>query len=197
MKPFSPACERNQEPILAVLADFFADRKRVLEIGSGTGQHAAFFAPRLPFLTWQTSDRREHHAGILAWHAESEAANFLAPIYLDVEMDPWPRVTCDALFSANTLHIMSQAQGWRMIEKAAALLPPGGKMALYGPFHFEGAPTGVGNERFDAMLRASDPLSGIRDFEAVRDHAQAHGLAFFEEVAMPADNRILTFVRQG
>ena len=183
-RPFSEACERNREPILAVLARVFADRRRVLEIGSGTGQHAASFAPELPHLTWQASDVAEHLPGIRLWGVE--------PIELDVDK-PWPRVDADAVFSANTAHIMSWAQVERTFVHVGRLLPAGGLFALYGPFHYQGRPTSESNARFDAMLRARDPASGVRDFEAICSLAQRCGLALLEDNAMPSNNRLLVF----
>lgn len=183
-RPFSAACERNREPILAVLTRVFADRRRVLEIGSGTGQHAAYFAPALSHLEWQASDVAEHLSGIRMWGVE--------PIELDVDQ-PWPAVDADAAFSANTAHIMSWAQVQRMFEQLGRLLPAGGLFALYGPFHYGGVPTSDSNARFDAMLRARDAASGVRNFEDIQSLAQRCGLALLEDNAMPANNRLLVF----
>ena len=187
MKPYSEACERNREPILAVLKRVFHDRRAVLEIGSGTGQHAAYFAPELPHLTWQASDVAEHLDGICAWVGDG-----LPPIELDVDK-PWPKVRADAVFSANTAHIMSWPQVGRMLEGVGRVLPSGGLFALYGPFHYGGRPTSESNGRFDVMLRARDPASGVRDFEDIEALAQRSGLALAEDNAMPANNRLLVF----
>jgi cyclopropane fatty-acyl-phospholipid synthase-like methyltransferase len=184
MKPYAEACERNREPILVVLKRIFKDRRAVLEIGSGTGQHAAYFAPELPHLTWQASDVAEHLEGIGLWGVE--------PIELDVDK-PWPAVVADAVFSANTAHIMSRLQVERMFEGVGRLLPPGGLFALYGPFHYGGRPTSESNARFDAMLRSRDPASGVRNFEDLRTLAQGCGLAVVEDNALPANNRLLVF----
>ena len=183
-RPFSEACERNREPILAVLARIFADRSRVLEIGSGTGQHAAYFAAALPHLTWQASDVAAHLPGIRTWGVE--------PIELDVD-ERWPSVELDAVFSANTAHIMSWPQVERTFEQVGRLLPPGGLFALYGPFHYGGRATSESNARFDAMLRARDPASGVREFDDVCSLAQHCGLALLEDNPMPANNRLLVF----
>ncbi len=184
MKPYSEACERNREPILAILRRIFADRRRVLEIGSGTGQHAAYFSAALPHLAWQASDVREHLAGIRLWGVE--------PVELDVDV-PWPAVDADAAFSANTAHIMSWPQVERTFENLGAMLPAGGIFALYGPFNYGGRATSPSNARFDAMLRARDPASGVRDFEAVSALARRCGFALMEDNAMPANNRLLVF----
>lgn len=186
MKPFSEAAERNRAPILAVLKRVFADRKKVLEIGSGTGQHAAYFAPELPHLVWQASDVAANLPDIRQW------ASNPAPLELDVDR-PFPAVQADAVFTANTCHIMSWTQVEKMFSGVAQLLPGGGVFALYGPFRYGGKPTSESNARFDAMLRARDPSSGVRDFEAVRDIAGRHGLQLEEDNAMPANNRLLVF----
>jgi len=187
MKPYSEACERNREPILAVLKRVFKDSRTVLEIGSGTGQHAAYFAAELPYLRWQASDVAEHLAGIRLWGVE--------PIELDVDK-PWPAIDADAAFSANTAHIMSWAQVERMFAGVASM-GSSQIFALYGPFHYGGRPTSQSNARFDAMLRARDPASGVRDFEHIQALAGRCGLAVIEDNAMPANNRLLVFRKEN
>lgn len=193
MKPYSEACERNRAPILEVLERILAERRFVLEIGSGTGQHAAYFAPALPHLVWQPSDVPEHLEGIRQWVEESAAPNLRAPIALDVERD-WPQLDADAVFSANTCHIMS----WPQVERMFAGI---GRMdsvqvfCLYGPFNYGGRPNSESNARFDAMLRARDPASGLRDYEAVAALARRSGFAAVEDNPMPANNRMLVFKR--
>lgn len=158
----------------------------MLEIGSGTGQHAAYFSAALPHLRWQASDVAENLPGILEWIPAPP------PIELDVD-GPFPALAVDAVYSANTVHIMSWAQVEKTFSGVARLLPPGGLFALYGPFHYGGRPTSESNARFDRMLRAHDPLSGVRDFEAVRALARTQGLELEEDNAMPANNRLLVF----
>jgi hypothetical protein len=184
MKPFSEASERNRAPILAVLKRVFKDRKKVLEIGSGTGQHAAYFAPELPHLVWQASDVAENLPGIRAWGME--------PIELDVDRE-WPAVAADAVFSANTAHIMSWPQVARMFAGIGRLAPE--VFALYGPFSYHGRHTSESNARFDAMLRGRDPASGLRDVDEILKLADAAGLKLEEDNAMPANNRLLVFRR--
>ena len=186
MKSFSEACERNRDPILAVLKRVFADRRRVLEVGSGTGQHAAYFAPALPHLVWQASDVAANLPGIREWVAEP------APIELDADR-PFPAVEADAVFSANTSHIMSWPQVERTFAGIGALLPSGGVLALYGPFNYGGRHTSESNARFDAMLRERDPASGLRDAEAVIALAARHGMTLVEDNPMPANNRLLVW----
>lgn len=194
-RPFSPACERNREPILAVLRDFFADRRQVLEVGSGTGQHAAHFAAALSQLVWQTSDRAENLPDIRAWLDEAALLNTPAPITLDVASGPWPSGPFDAVFSANTLHIM----GWPEVEAFFAALPgvttTDAKLAIYGPFNIDGRFTSDSNAAFDASLKARAPHMGIRDAAAVDALANAAGFVLHEDIAMPANNRLRLWQR--
>jgi SAM-dependent methyltransferase len=195
MKRFSDACERNRAPILAILKRVFADRRQVLEIGSGTGQHAAYFAPELAHLAWQPSDVAENLPSIRLWREEAQTPKLLEPLELDVDR-PFPAVPADAVFSANTCHIISWPQVERLFAGVSALLPPGGVFALYGPFHYGGKPTSPSNAQFDAWLRGRDPASGIRNLEDVRELAARQGLALEEDNAMPANNRLLVFRRR-
>jgi Protein of unknown function (DUF938) len=187
MKPFSEASERNRGPILAILKRVFADRRCVLEIGSGTGQHAAYFAPELPHLVWQASDVAENLRGIREWVSDPP------PIKLDVDKE-WPKLDVDAVFSANTCHIMSWPQVERMFE-GIGKLPTLKIFCLYGPFSYGGKHTSESNARFDAMLRARDPASGLRSVEAIVALAARNGLQLEEDNAMPANNRLLVFRR--
>lgn len=195
--PFSQACENNQAPILAVLQQAFADRRHVLEIGSGTGQHGVYFAPRLPHLVWQTSDLEDNHAGIRAWHAQHPAPNLRPPLLLDLQASDWPAGAFDAVFSSNTAHIVAWPLVQRMFALAGAHLPQGGVLALYGPFNYGGTYTSDSNRSFDAWLRQRDPRSGIRHCEDIVALAARHGLALEHDHAMPANNRLLVFRRGG
>jgi trans-aconitate methyltransferase len=186
VKKYSEASERNRAPILEVLRRVFANRRRVLEIGSGTGQHAAYFAPALPHLVWQASDVAENLPDIREWVSEPP------PIELDVEK-AWPKVDADAVFSANTCHIMSWPQVERLFAGIGQLRPE--VLALYGPFNYNGRHTSESNARFDAMLRGRDPASGLRDAEAIVALAERHGMKLAEDNAMPANNRLLVFRR--
>ena len=194
-KPYSPACERNREPILAVLRQAFANRRHVLEIGSGTGQHAVHFAAALPWLTWQCSDVAENLPGIRAWLDDAGLPNTPPPLALDVETEPWPAQDFDAAFSANTLHIM----GWPAVQDffcgLDATLAVDATLVVYGPFNDDGAYTSDSNRVFDDWLRARDPRSGIRDAGAVDALARAIGLRLVDDVAMPANNRCLIWRR--
>jgi SAM-dependent methyltransferase len=193
VKPWSEACERNRQPILAVLSELLASARDVLEIGSGTGQHAAYFAQHLPHLTWHASDRVEHHAGINAWVAESALPNLRAPVELDVRDAQWPVSVVDAVFSANTLHIMDWNAVQAMFQGIARVLRPGGVLAIYGPFNYGGRFTSGSNAAFDALLRARGVGSALRDVEAVHELALDIGLTLLRDVAMPANNRMLVW----
>jgi len=193
MKPFSQSSEENKEPILEVLREAFATRQRVLEIGSGTGQHAVFFARQLPHLFWQPSELAENLPGIHAWLAEAGLPNVAAPLLLDIERQPWPDSAADAVFSANTVHIISWSQVESLFAGIGALLPAGGVFALYGPFNYGGRFTSDSNARFDQWLKARDPLSGVRDFEAVDALALAAGMTLTRDYDMPANNRTLVW----
>lgn len=195
-KPFAPACERNREPIVAVLRTHFADRSRVLEIGSGTGQHAVHFAAAMPFLVWQTSDVAENLPGIRAWLDEAGLGNTPAPLVLDVAGSDWPATRFDAIFSANTLHIMSWPEVERFFAALDRIATPDAKLAVYGPFNYGGAFTSASNAAFDESLKARAPHMGIRDIEAVDALARKAGFAMIDDVAMPANNRTLVWQRR-
>ena len=192
--PFSEACERNKEPILAALRGHFAAATRVLEIGSGTGQHALHFAAALPHLLWQTSEMPGHCDAVRAWLAAHPQPNVLAPVELDVR-GAWPAGPFDAIFSANTLHIMAWEGVCALFRGVASCLAPGGVLAIYGPFNYDGRYTSASNAAFDEWLRARDPASGIRDHEAVDALAREAGLVPVADHAMPANNRLLVWVR--
>lgn len=191
-KPFSSACERNREPILAVLRERFADVRSVLEVGSGTGQHAVHFAAALPHLVWQTSDIAANLPGIRRWLAEAALPNTPEPLVFDVSA-VWPKARFDAVFSANTLHIMGWAEVQRLFAGLPGLLAPRGLLTVYGPFKVGGRFSGDSDARFDAALREGDPRRSLRDIEAVHALARGAGLAPVEDRAMPAHNRCLTW----
>ena len=193
-KPYAEACDRNRDPILGVLRHHFADRQRVLEIGSGTGQHAVHFAAALPQLSWQTTEREEHLPGIGLWLAEARLPNLPPPLALDV-FGRWPTARYDAVFTANTLHIMSWACVRALFRALPGVLTDDGVLAVYGPFNYGGAFTSPSNAAFDAWLRQRSPVSGIRDFAAVDELARAAGLALAEDRSMPANNRTLVWRR--
>ena len=192
MKPYSEACDQNREPILGVITKAFADCKHVLEIGSGTGQHAVFFASKLPHLNWQTSDVSENLAGINLWIDDFPSENIRRPLTIDVSTRPWPLArSYDAVFSANTTHIMSWSNVERFFAGIAATLRVGGTFCLYGPFNYDNRFTSESNARFDQWLKNRDPNSGIRDFEALNKLATQNNLILADDIELPANNRIL------
>jgi len=194
-KQFSSASERNRDPILVVLREELANCRTVLEVGSGSGQHAVFFAAHMPHLSWQCSDLHMNHASIDAWMQEAALPNVLPPLVLDMEQPHWPTQTYDAVFTANTCHIMAWHQVENMFAGAAQRLNAGGKLCVYGPFNYAGKFTSDGNFQFDAALREKAPHMGIRDSEAVNALAQAQGLHLLADHAMPANNRLLVWQR--
>ena len=195
-KPDAPSCARNREPILGALRTHFAERTKVLEIGSGTGQHAVYFAAALPQLCWQTSERAGNLAGIRAWLAEENLPNTPPPIELDVA-GPWPRQRFDALFSANTLHIMSWAEVELMFQRLPDVMTDDAKLAIYGAFNYQGRFTSASNAAFDAQLRQRGAHQGLRDFEAVNALARTAGMLLVEDIAMPSNNRCLIWRRSS
>lgn len=191
MKPFSQACINNRDPILEVIKPLFGNCSRVLEIGSGTGQHAVYFADKMPWLTWYTSDLFQHHGGIKQWQAEAGLSNIIGPLELDVLQVEWPKLEVDAVFSANTVHIMSWPAVERMFEGIGRQLAMNGLLVIYGPFNYNNQYTSESNARFDGLLKERDPQSGIRDFEALNDLAEKAGMQLQQDTEMPANNRIL------
>jgi cyclopropane fatty-acyl-phospholipid synthase-like methyltransferase len=196
-KPFAPASERNRDPILGVLRSHFADRTRVLEIGSGTGQHAVHFAAAMPHLTWQTSERAENLAGLRIWLDEADLPNTPPPIELDVVASTWPATTFDAVFSANTLHIMAWPEVVHFFAALPTVTSDDAKLAIYGPFNDAGAFTSDSNAAFDASLKQRGAHMGLRDVQAIDALARAAGFAMIDDVAMPANNRTLVWQRQA
>lgn len=195
-KPDAPSCAKNREPILGVLRDHFADCRAVLEIGSGTGQHAIFFAGQLPHLTWQTSDCPENLPGIAAWLADAALTNTPAPLAFNV-LETWPERRVDAVFSANTLHIMPWLAVERLFARLPEILSEQAKLVIYGPFNYGGGFTSTSNAAFDAWLKEKAAHQGIRDFEAVDALAGQAGLRLLEDRAMPSNNRCLVWQRTG
>jgi hypothetical protein len=193
VKPFSEACERNQEPILEQLRDLFAPCRSVLEIGSGTGQHAVFVGGQLPHLIWQTSDLLENHAGIRTWVAEANLENVKPPVLLDVTDEPWPVTYADAVFSANTIHIVSMSAVRSMIAGIGRVLGSGGMFCSYGPYIYDGKHTSDSNVRFDGWLKQRDARSGVRDISDLRRLADAAGMDLEDDREMPANNRLLVW----
>lgn len=192
-KPFSQACENNKQPILEILSTVFTAPATVWEIGSGTGQHACYFASKLPHLQWQPTDRKENLSGIEQWRLEAGLDNLMPALALDVADDEWPGQTIQALFTANTLHIMSWLHVTIFFARLSRYLAEHAVVCLYGPFNYNGRFTSESNASFDQWLKNRDPDSGVRDFEAVCTLAAQAGLTLASDYAMPANNRLLVF----
>lgn len=192
-RPYSASCDRNRDPILAVLRDHFADRRHVLEIGSGTGQHAVHFALLLPHLVWQPSELPDAMPALRKRIFNEGPSNLRAPIEIDVTASPWDVRKVDGIFTANTLHIMHWPQVQAFFAGLRAVAKPGTVLAIYGPFRYGGTYTSGSNASFDAMLRARDPGSGIRDFEAVDELARAAGFTLVRDYPMPAHNQTIVW----
>lgn len=195
-KPFSQACENNKQAILEVLNRYWDSPGKVLEIGSGTGQHAVFFAQNLPHISWQTSDLVDNHPGILAWMHDYQGENLRPPFELSVAKDDWQLSDFSGVFTANTAHIMSWDEVKCMIKGVATSLNEGGFWVIYGPFNYAGQFTSDSNERFNEWLQAQAPHRAIRDFEALCERAKAVGMSLLEDYSMPANNRCLVFQKQ-
>jgi cyclopropane fatty-acyl-phospholipid synthase-like methyltransferase len=189
-KPHSPACDRNRGPILQVLRQYLGDRHRLLEIGSGTGQHAVYFAAEFPQLIWQCSDLADNLPAINRWLGDAGLPNTPAPLCLDVTTD-WPRQTYDVIFTANSLHIMDWSSVERLFTRLPAALDHDGLLIVYGPFNYGGRFTSDSNGRFDDWLKARGPHQGIRNFESVDALAQQARLKLLADHQMPANNRTL------
>ena len=194
--PFCSAAERNQQPILDQLRKFLPQRGTVLEIGSGTGQHAVFLTRKLPGLSWQPSDRLENLAGLEARFLSEDSKRILPLLKLDVISDPWPGCSYEAAYSANTAHIMPWEAVVAMFTGLATHLVPGARFCLYGPFNIDNRFTSESNAQFDAQLRAGDSQMGIRDMAAIESLANLHQMGLEYKLAMPANNFLLVFTRE-
>lgn len=192
MKPFAESSEQNKEPILEILKSEFADCHRILEVGSGTGQHAVFFSEQLPHLQWICSDLEENHAGIQMWLDEAQHNNLEGPLLLDARED-WPQLQVDAVFSANAIHIMSWQAVQGMIKNIGEVLTSRGKLCLYGPFMVDGQHTADSNAQFDVWLKNRDPLSGIRDVTDLTTLLNLQNMELVNDYEMPVNNRILVW----
>jgi cyclopropane fatty-acyl-phospholipid synthase-like methyltransferase len=195
MLPLSEACERNKAPILAVLRMALAERVQVLEIGSGTGQHAVYFAAQMPHLTWYPTEQLAYLPDLAARVKLEGGPNLRAPTLLDVNQTVWPLRKVDAVFTANTLHIMSWSDVTAMYRGLDSVLAPRGVLCMYGPFRYGGAYTSQSNRDFDTMLGERDPLSGLRDMQALTSLGLQHGLRLQMDHDLPANNRLLLWIK--
>ena len=195
-KPFSQACENNKQYILPILTTTLSNCATLLEVGSGTGQHAVHFAANMPWLQWQTSDVTDNHHGINQWIDEFPASNLLAPITLDLKHS-WPIKQIDAIYTANTLHIVSWPLVQAFFQGVEKHLAKEGKLCIYGPFNYHGKFTSDSNVNFNEWLKERDENSGIRDIEAITALAINAGLSLEADQEMPANNRLLVFTKHS
>ena len=196
MLPFSDACERNKGPILELLRGHFANRTQVLEIGSGTGQHAVHFAAHLTHLTWHPTERLHFLPDLLLRIQAEGGRNLQPPTVLDVTQPVWPVSRVDGIFTANTLHIMSWPEVEALFRGIGATLAPSGILCVYGPFLYRDRPTAASNAAFDRMLQERDPQSGLRHIEGVIAVAAEVGLELTHDHSLPANNQLLVFVKE-
>lgn len=194
-KPYSESCDQNRDPILSVISPLLKECASVFEIGSGTGQHAIYFAQKMPHLVWHTSDLKENLPGINSWLDDASLPNITNPVELDVSSANWPGEEYDAIFSANTSHIMHWPDVESMFSGCGSILKTGGKFMLYGPFNYDHKYTSESNRRFDQWLKSRDAESGIRDFEALNILAEQAGLMLQNDFEMPANNRLLYWAK--
>lgn len=195
-KPYSESCDQNQDHILSIISPLFSSCENVLEIGSGTGQHAIYFAEHMPQLKWHTSDCLEYHAGINSWLSDSGLENVESPFELNVSTSKWPDLNVDAVFTANSVHIMSDDDVVNLIRGVGNLLKSKGSFAIYGPFNYKGNYTSESNERFDQWLKDRNVASGIKHYEDIVAQADSHGMSLATDYEMPANNRILHFIKR-
>nr|WP_195742944.1 DUF938 domain-containing protein [Shewanella woodyi] len=195
--PFSQACENNKAPILDVIRPLFLNSTHLLEIGTGTAQHAVHFAQHLPHLIWQTSDQQGYLEGIEMRLAQVQLMNLRQPLALDVTQT-WPlakQANIDAMFTANTLHIMAKEMVKAFFNGVGEHLQSQGQLCIYGPFNYEGNYTSESNARFDIWLAEQNPQSAIRDIEWIIQLAKEQGLKLMADHTMPANNRLLHFIK--
>ena len=194
-KPYAESCDQNKDVILSVISPLFFSLSNVLEIGSGTGQHAMYFAEKMPQLTWHTSDCKSYLDGINMWLADTGLTNVLPPVELNVSTSQWPQLEVDAVFTANSIHIMQQQDVDNLINGVGKLLKQGGIFVIYGPFNYNGRYTSKSNEDFDHWLKQKDALSGIKNFEKIESLANSNNMQLVTDYEMPANNRILHFAK--
>lgn len=193
-KPFYKAAQENQAAIAKILQIEFEHANTILEIGSGTGQHAVYFCQQLPHLTWQPSDLKQYLPGIKAWIDDAKLKNIQPPIELDV-CQTWPKATFDGAFAANVAHIMHWPAIEAMFAGISQSLNKAGIFCIYGPFNENGVYTSESNRTFDTYLQSRDPDSRIRDKQDLNELAIKHSLKFHKDWPMPANNKILSWTK--
>jgi hypothetical protein len=198
MKRHAPSAERNREPLLPVLREVLPPRGNVLEVASGTGQHAVFFSRAFPGLAWQPTDADPTaRESIAAWRQEEGPPNLREPLELDASASTWPVESADAIVCINMVHISPWEACQGLMRGAGRVLPPGGPLVLYGAYFIEGRPTAPSNLAFDASLRERNPAWGVRELGAVTEEARAHGLERDRVIDMPSNNFTVVFRKRG
>ncbi len=195
--PFSQASENNKLPVLEVFKQYLTSKKSLLEIGGGTGQHAVFFAEQFPELRWQSTDIPFHVNSLNLRLSHAQLANLPLAFSLDVNQPDWGCDTFDAIFTANSLHIMSEDSVQNFFAGVGRHLQDDDLLLVYGPFKYGGEFTTESNARFDLWLKDRDPVSGVRDFEWVNALTEKAGLEFVEDNAMPANNQLIVWRHIG
>ena len=195
-RPYAESCDENKQVILDVLKQMFCEPGNLLEIGSGTGQHAVFFTENMPHIIWQPSDMEDQIEGIKLWMKDANHERILLPEVLNVSEAIWSFKNMDYAFTANTTHIMSWQHVVNMFQGIGEVLRSGGRFAQYGPFNYNGQYTSESNARFDVWLKNRDAVSGIRDFEALEKLAAENDMVLFKDYEMPANNRILVWQKK-
>ena len=195
MQRFSEAAEKNKTHILLVLQEWLPPHARVLEIGTGSGQHALHMAAEMKSITWQPTECSEGLPDLARNLSDYGFPNILKPLILDLSSERWPNVDTNCVYSANVMHIVKENLGENLIRGVGKKLAEGGLLILYGPYKYGGDFTTQSNAEFDAWLKERDPNSGIRDFEWVADLANQHGLSLQADLSMPANNQMLIFQR--
>ncbi len=190
--PYAESCDQNRDVIYEVLKDYLQPGAEALEVGSGTAQHAVYFAGLNPQVEWQTSDQAEYLSGIKARIEHAGLNNLADPVLLNV-CQKWPESRYDLIYSSNTLHIMDDITATAFIKHCNKCLKPGAHLIIYGPFNYHNAYTSESNQNFDLWLKSRDPTSGIKDFEWVNEMATKSGFHLIEDVKMPANNRSLVW----
>ena len=193
--PFSQACEKNKEPILKVLKEYVSDQESLLEIAGGTGQHGEFFAKSFPNIVWQTSDLPDAVTDLNLRISEANLQNFPRALTLDVNDPNWNVKKYELLFTANSLHIMSEESVENFFSRIPDALQQSALVFIYGPFKYDGKFTTESNAEFDEWLKEKDRRSGIRDFEVISELAISAGFSFVADVQMPSNNQLLVFSR--
>lgn len=194
-KPFSQACENNKVAIADALGAYLRGVEQVIEIGSGTGQHAVYFAERFPDVVWQPSDVAKNHEGIRTWIIEAGLENIREPLELDISAATWGASAQSAIYLSNVVHIIEPHLVERLFVHIDGTLAPEGLLFMYGPYNYGGRFTSDGNQRLDDWLKSLHPDYGIRDFEQIDQLARNRGLMLLDDVTMPANNRLLIWRR--